>query len=209
VFVCPVDLPTASLAKARAAVALQLDLLSPLPAAEVVSSLVMLCPVEGGLTRFALGIARSEYDDLSARLRRADEQRMEFERSLQPLRDAITKLQLEEQAAQLGGAQYMEQLAAAEVDLEALAKNIEENGVKLYGLQGDIDAVFGGWGFDRLIHHGRAVTALLQRRNPLGLLSEDIDPVSGQLWGNFPQTYSMVGIINSALRLSRSWEDAL
>src|SRR5258706_854775 len=51
--------------------------------------------------------------------------------------------------------------------------------------------------------------ALLKRRNPLGLLSEDIDPVTGQLWGNFPQTYSMVGIINSALRLSRSWEDAL
>jgi hypothetical protein len=29
------------------------------------------------------------------------------------------------------------------------------------------------------------------------------------LWGNFPQTYSMVGIINSAMRLSKSWEDAL
>jgi chromosome segregation protein len=89
----------------------------------------------------ALNIARSEYDDLSAQLRRADEQRMEFERSLQPLRDAITKLQLEEQAAQLGGAQYMEQLVAAEVDLEALGKGIEENGVKLYGLQGEIDRI--------------------------------------------------------------------
>jgi GH15 family glucan-1,4-alpha-glucosidase len=51
--------------------------------------------------------------------------------------------------------------------------------------------------------------ALLARRNPLGLLSEDIDPVTGSLWGNFPQTYSLVGIINSALRLSQSWEDAL
>jgi GH15 family glucan-1,4-alpha-glucosidase len=48
---------------------------------------------------------------------------------------------------------------------------------------------------------------LLKRRNPLGLLSEDISPVSGELWGNFPQTYSMVGIIGSALRLSRSWEE--
>ena len=43
---------------------------------------------------------------------------MAFERSLQPLRDQITKLQLEEQAASLGGAQFMEQLKAAEVDLE-------------------------------------------------------------------------------------------
>ena len=49
---------------------------------------------------------------------------------------------------------------------------------------------------------------LLARRTPLGLLSEDIDPSTGELWGNFPQTYSMVGVINSALRLSRSWEEA-
>ena len=50
---------------------------------------------------------------------------------------------------------------------------------------------------------------LLNRRNSVGLLSEDIDPVSGELWGNFPQTYSMVGIIISALRLSRPWEDVV
>jgi hypothetical protein len=31
---------------------------------------------------------------------------------------------------------------------------------------------------------------------------------SFRLWGNFPQTYSMVGLINAAVRLSRSWEDA-
>jgi GH15 family glucan-1,4-alpha-glucosidase len=48
---------------------------------------------------------------------------------------------------------------------------------------------------------------LLKRRNPLGLLSEDIAPATGELWGNFPQTYSMVGVIGSALRLSRSWEE--
>jgi chromosome segregation protein len=89
----------------------------------------------------ALAAKRSEYDDLSAQLRRADEQRLEFERSLDPLREKITKLQLEEQAAQLGGAQYMEQLTAAQVDLEALAKNIEENSVKLWGLQGEIDRI--------------------------------------------------------------------
>jgi len=47
---------------------------------------------------------------------------------------------------------------------------------------------------------------LLSRSNHFGLLSEDVDPRSGELWGNFPQTYSMVGIINSAVRLSRSWD---
>jgi GH15 family glucan-1,4-alpha-glucosidase len=50
---------------------------------------------------------------------------------------------------------------------------------------------------------------LLLRRNSAGLLSEDIDPVSGEQWGNFPQTYSMVGIITCAIRLSRTWEEML
>ena len=89
----------------------------------------------------ALGAQRSLYDDLSAQLRSADEQRMQFERSLQPLRDQITKLQLEAQAAHLGGAQYLDQLTAAQVDMAALAANIEADNVKLWGLQGEIDRI--------------------------------------------------------------------
>ena len=89
----------------------------------------------------ALGLARSGYDDLSAQLRRAEEQKMGFERSLDPLREQITKLQLELQAAQLGGAQYLEQLAAAEVDMQALGQGIEAGGVKLWGLQTEIDRI--------------------------------------------------------------------
>jgi len=89
----------------------------------------------------ALSLARSQYDDLSAQLRRADESKLGFERSLQPLRDQITKLQLELQAAQLGGAQYLEQLAAAEVNLQALAQSIEDGQVKLWGLQTEIDRI--------------------------------------------------------------------
>ncbi|MGO8738410.1 glycoside hydrolase family 15 protein [Rhodoblastus sp.] len=49
---------------------------------------------------------------------------------------------------------------------------------------------------------------ILARRNHVGLLSEDIDPETGELWGNFPQTYSLVGIILCAWRLSKSWEEA-
>jgi GH15 family glucan-1,4-alpha-glucosidase len=49
---------------------------------------------------------------------------------------------------------------------------------------------------------------LLARRNAFGLLSEDIHPETSALWGNIPQTYSMAGIINSAMRLSIHWEDA-
>jgi GH15 family glucan-1,4-alpha-glucosidase len=47
----------------------------------------------------------------------------------------------------------------------------------------------------------------LKHQNRYGLLSEDVDPATGVLWGNFPQTYSMAGLILTAMRLSRSWED--
>ncbi len=49
---------------------------------------------------------------------------------------------------------------------------------------------------------------LLACRNRLGLLAEHIDPKSGEQWGNFVQTYSMVGLIGSAIRLSMRWDQA-
>ncbi len=49
---------------------------------------------------------------------------------------------------------------------------------------------------------------VLTCRNRHGLLAEHIDPVTNEQWGNFVQTYSMVGIISSALRLSVPWERA-
>jgi GH15 family glucan-1,4-alpha-glucosidase len=49
---------------------------------------------------------------------------------------------------------------------------------------------------------------VLARRNHLGLLSEDVAHDTGELWGNFPQTYSMVGLIQCAARLSISWDEA-
>ncbi len=68
------------------------------------------------------------------------------------------------------------------------------------------------WRVDALARVGRReqareiFEALLGSCNHLGLMSEDTDPETGQAWGNFPQTYSMVGIINGAVRLSRPWE---
>lgn len=69
------------------------------------------------------------------------------------------------------------------------------------------------WLIDALWSLGRREAArdlftdALEHRNRYGLLSEDVDPKTGALWGNFPQTYSMAGLILSAMRLSRSWED--
>jgi len=71
------------------------------------------------------------------------------------------------------------------------------------------------WYIDALAATGREEEArnlfdkMLACRNSLGLLSEDLDIRTGELWGNFPQTYSMVGIINAARRLSRSWQEAV
>jgi GH15 family glucan-1,4-alpha-glucosidase len=69
------------------------------------------------------------------------------------------------------------------------------------------------WLIDALAALGRREEAreryqdALALRNSYGLLAEDIHPQTGALWGNFPQTYSMAGVILSAMRLSQSWED--
>jgi GH15 family glucan-1,4-alpha-glucosidase len=64
------------------------------------------------------------------------------------------------------------------------------------------------WLVEALAHLGRLSEAhdlfarLLERRNDLGLLSEEIDPESGALLGNFPQAFSHIGLINAALTLA-------
>lgn len=70
------------------------------------------------------------------------------------------------------------------------------------------------WFIEALHQNGRIEEAreifgeMLSRRTHAGLLSEDISLGDNELWGNYPQTYSLVGIINCAVLLSRSWTDA-
>ena len=70
------------------------------------------------------------------------------------------------------------------------------------------------WYIDALVKLGRQDEAralfenMLANMNPAGLLSEHINLESHELWGNFPQTYSLVGLINSATALSKRWKDA-
>ncbi len=70
------------------------------------------------------------------------------------------------------------------------------------------------WFIEALHLNGRTEEAreifeqMLSRRTHAGLLSEDISLGDNELWGNYPQTYSLVGIINCAVLLSRSWTDA-
>jgi GH15 family glucan-1,4-alpha-glucosidase len=69
------------------------------------------------------------------------------------------------------------------------------------------------WLVEALAHTGRRdqAGALLDRvrtiHSPLGLLSEDLDPKTGTMWGNFPQAYSHVGMIHAAFAASPRWSD--
>ena len=71
------------------------------------------------------------------------------------------------------------------------------------------------WLVDALAAIGRRDEArtlflrLLACRNRHGLLAEDVHPATGEAWGNFVQTYSMVGLITSAIRLSLPWDIAV
>lgn len=73
--------------------------------------------------------ARTELDNLTTRLRTADEERLRAERDLDPLRAKITEQQLKEQAARLSQEQYLEQLEQSQVDVESLR-------IKLSALEG-------------------------------------------------------------------------
>lgn len=66
------------------------------------------------------------------------------------------------------------------------------------------------WMVEALAHVGRKEEAvkmfekILSHGNAVGLFSEDIDPSTGELWGNFPQTYSHVGIINASFAINNA-----
>ena len=88
-----------------------------------------------------LAARRSEYDDLTAKLRASDERRLRLERELDPLRQRITEFQLKEQAARLGFEQYTQMLLDAQADLTLLAQSVGESRVRLSALQGQIDGL--------------------------------------------------------------------
>ena len=92
-----------------------------------------------------LGAKRSQYDDLTTKLRASDERRLQLERELDPLRQRITEFQLKEQAARLGFEQYAQLLTDAQADVAAVEASIQGanqvGAVRLTGLQGEIDRI--------------------------------------------------------------------
>ncbi|HMS27364.1 MAG TPA: chromosome segregation protein SMC [Burkholderiaceae bacterium] len=87
----------------------------------------------------SLAATRSQYDDLTSKLRATDERRLQQERDLEPMRQRLTELALKEQAARLGLEQYTQLLQDAQADMSAVAASITEGNVRLSGLQSDID----------------------------------------------------------------------
>lgn len=101
--------------------------------------------------------------------------------------------------------------------LRALQRKLLINGHLMHrylhhdGISGDHGATFtvcGFWNVEALARLGFiqeaevAFEQMLSYANHVGLFSEDIDPRTGQQLGNFPQTYSHVGIINCAFAIS-------
>jgi GH15 family glucan-1,4-alpha-glucosidase len=104
--------------------------------------------------------------------------------------------------------------------IEAIQRKLVVDGFVLrYDLEKSDDGIAGEeatfllcsfWLVDCLIMLGRRNDALhlfnklLDVRNDLGLLAEEYDPISGRQLGNFPQAFSHIGLVNSAVNLSRA-----
>jgi chromosome segregation protein len=88
-----------------------------------------------------LGARRSAYDDLTGKLRAGDERRQQIERSLEPMRQKITDLQLKEQAARLCFEQFTQLLEEAKADPQQLAPLVAEQLVRPTSLQTDIERI--------------------------------------------------------------------
>jgi len=102
--------------------------------------------------------------------------------------------------------------------LEAVRRNLMRNGfVDRYATKKSVDGLPTGegsflpcsfWYVDNLALLKRwdeaieMFEALLAARNDLGLLAEEFDPVHNRLLGNFPQAFSHVGLVNTAINLS-------
>ncbi|MGE0596088.1 MAG: glycoside hydrolase family 15 protein [Hyphomonadaceae bacterium] len=108
-------------------------------------------------------------------------------------------------------ARFTATLAAVERDLRRGAHVMRYAAEDDFGLPETAFNFCTFWLIEALFLVGRREEArslfehMLERRTPSGLLSEDCDLSTGEPWGNFPQTYSLAGLINCAVLLSNPW----
>ncbi|MDP1890599.1 MAG: glycoside hydrolase family 15 protein [Gemmatimonadaceae bacterium] len=105
-------------------------------------------------------------------------------------------------------------VAAVERDLRRGDFVFRYSGEDDFGVPQNAFTVCTFWYINALVALGRRAEAralfenLLSSRTAHGLLAEHIDVGTREQWGNFVQTYSMVGLITSAIRLSKRWDEA-
>jgi GH15 family glucan-1,4-alpha-glucosidase len=127
--------------------------------------------------------------------------------------DASVLLLAELGAVEATDPRYISTVNAIEKELKRDLNVMRYSSADDFGLPETAFLICRFWLIDALWAIGRREDArdmfldALKLRNSYGLMSEDVHPATGELWGNFPQTYSMAGLILSALRLSKSWED--
>lgn len=110
----------------------------------------------------------------------------------------------------------------AHATIDAIRRDLEHDGwLRRYAIRDDFGVpevafvICTFWLIEALAVTGRLeeARALMGRArtvtSPLGLLSEDVDPKTGVMWGNFPQAYSHVGMIHAAFAASPPWSEAL
>ncbi|WP_243319841.1 glycoside hydrolase family 15 protein [Geothrix sp. SG200] len=103
--------------------------------------------------------------------------------------------------------------------LEAYSEELTEGGLMLryrndddFGRTTSAFTICSFWWAEALALAGRLEEAIqvfdrvCRHANPLGLFSEDIDPATGRLLGNFPQAYTHVGLIHSAITIGEHLE---
>lgn len=110
-----------------------------------------------------------------------------------------------------GDPRFASTLAAVEAGLRRGSHMLRYATEDDFGLPATAFNVCTFWLIEALHFTGRDAEAralmeeMIARRTAAGLLSEDIDPMTGELWGNYPQAYSLVGLINCAGLLSKPW----
>ncbi len=173
--------------------------------------------------RAALKIARSLGDD---ELRRtATRLGVRAERMVEACYDKSRGAYMQEPGSAFHDASTLQLITLAYLDpkseraarhLESLEKDLMTSGGLLhrythaddFGVPSTAFLVCSFWYAEALAAMGRVEAALKELEllrgyaNHLGLFSEDVDAATGGQWGNFPQAYSHVGLINAVLRIS-------
>jgi len=173
--------------------------------------------------RVAHSLGNTELADKASRLLQAAEQHLEecFDASRGVYTNAIGSAHLDASTIQLITMGYLDPNSKkAKYHLAELEKELKTPEGLFYRYRHPDDfgtpettfLICSFWYVEALACVGRLDEAiaefeqLITYTNHLGLLSEDVDAKTGSQWGNFPQAYSHVGLVNAAYRIAKKMD---